>query len=133
MTIKRVLDIDPLTGSVELFHYDETDDTADLTAEYPVQDPSPDPSPETNGPPRVHRKRGGSYPAGENNEPPRPQDQEPPEERPRDRERRATSADDPIPELPADLFDWPEPRREPRSRRRPENPDEDPPESHNGV
>lgn len=94
----------------------EADDTADLTSEYPVQG-SP---PETNGPPRVHRKRGGSYEDGEEDGPlPAP---EPPEHRFRDRDRPATSADDPIPELPPDLFDWPEPR--PRRARRPK---EDPP------
>jgi pimeloyl-ACP methyl ester carboxylesterase len=90
---------------------DDVDDTTDLTAEYPIDEPSP----ESNGPPRIHRKRDGRYRA-EGDETPGPAPG-PPEDRFRDGHRRATSADDPIPELPADLFDWPEPRRE-RSRRR---------------
>jgi pimeloyl-ACP methyl ester carboxylesterase len=113
-----------------------TDDTGDLTAEYPIEDvypeptPEPDPEPDPNGPPRIHRKRGGSYPAeARDGEVPAP---EPPDERLRDRKRRTTSADDPIPELPADLFDWPEPRRQPRRSRRPEPPEDDAPDSPNG-
>jgi pimeloyl-ACP methyl ester carboxylesterase len=107
--------------------YGDADDTADLTAEYPIEDVFP----ERNGPPKIHRKRDGRYPA-EDHDGQRP-DPEPPENRFRDRDRRTTSADDPIPELPADLFDWPEPRRETRRRRRPETPEEDdPPESPNG-
>jgi pimeloyl-ACP methyl ester carboxylesterase len=95
------------------------DDTADLTVEYPIEDVHPEP----NGPPKIHRKRDGGYPSeardGQRPEP------EPPENTFRERERHATSADDPIPELPADLFDWPEPRRGPR--RPPENPEDDDP------
>ncbi len=97
----------------------DADDTADLTAEYPIEDVAPEP----NGPPKVHRKRDGSYPA-EASDGQRP-DPEPPENTFRERERHATSADDPIPELPADLFDWPEPRRGPR--RPPETPEDDDP------
>jgi hypothetical protein len=95
------------------------DDAADITVEYPIEDVHPEP----NGPPRIHRKRGGRYPAEarDGQEP----DPEPPESTFRGRERHATSADDPIPELPADLFDWPEPRRGPR--RPPENPEGDDP------
>lgn len=97
----------------------ETDDTGDLTAEYPIEDVYPEP----NDPPKIHRKRGGSYPAeARDGEAPAP---EPPEDRLLDRNRRTTSADDPIPELPADLFDWPEPRRQPR--RRPEGPEDEGP------
>ena len=78
---------------------------------------------------RVHRKRDGGYPS-EARDGQRP-DPEPPENTSRERERHATSADDPIHELPADLFDWPEPRRGPR--RSPENPeDEDPTAPPNG-
>jgi pimeloyl-ACP methyl ester carboxylesterase len=95
------------------------DDTADLTAEYPIEDVVPEP----NGPPKIHRKRDGSYPA-KARDGQRP-DPEPPENTSRERKRHATSADDPIPELPADLFDWPEPRRRPR--RSPESPEDDDP------
>jgi hypothetical protein len=87
---------------------DTADDTADLTVEYPIEDVTPGP----NGPPKIRRKRDGGYPAeardGQSLAP------ETPESTSSGRERRATSADDPIPELPADLFDWPEPRRRPR-------------------
>lgn len=93
------------------------DDTADLTVEYPIEDVAPGP----NGPPKIHRKRDGSYPADASDG----QRTDPPENTFRERERHATSADDPIPELPADLFDWPEPRRGPR--RPPENPEDDDP------
>lgn len=107
--------------------YGDADDTADLTAEYPIEDVSPEPD----GPPKVHRKRDGSYPA-EDGDGKRPAP-EPPENTFRERERRATSADDPIPELPADLFNWPEPRRESRRRQGPESPEDDgPPENPNG-
>jgi hypothetical protein len=88
--------------------YADTDDTADLTVEYPIEDVTPEP----NGPPKIHRKREGTYPAEARD------GQSPDAEAQggvfRERERRANSADDPIPELPADLFDWPEPRRGPR-------------------
>lgn len=104
----------------------DPDDTADLTAEYPIEDVSPEP----NGPTKIHRKRDGSYPAeARDDQRPAPG---PPEDRRRDRDRRTTSADDPIPELPADLFDWPEPRRQPRRSQRPETPEDDAPESPNG-
>ena len=104
---------------------DTADDTADLTVEYPIEDVAPEP----NGSPKIHRKREGTYPAeARDGQSPVP---EPPEGTPRKRERRATSADDPIPELPADLFDWPEPRRGPR--RPPEgSEDDDATESSNG-
>jgi hypothetical protein len=96
---------------------DTADDTTDLTVEYPIEDVAPEP----NGPPRIHRKRDGGYPAeARDGQSPAP---EPTEGASRGRERRATSADDPIPELPADLFDWPEPRRGPR--RPPEDPEGD--------
>jgi pimeloyl-ACP methyl ester carboxylesterase len=100
--------------------YGDTDDTADLTAEYPIHDAPPEP----NGPPKIHRKQDGGYPA-EVHDGQRPAP-EPSEVRFRDRERRTTSADDPIPELPADLFNWPEPRREPRRSQRPEDDPESP-------
>ena len=94
------------------------DDTADLTVEYPVSDESPT---DDEAPPKVHRKREGTYQAdGREEEAPAP-----PGDRLQNRRRRATSADDPIPELPEDLFDWPEPRR-------PRPGDEEPPPSSNG-
>lgn len=107
--------------------YGDVDDTADLTAEYPIHEAPP----ESNGPPKIHRKRDGGYPAeASDDQRPAP---EPSEDRPRGRDRHTTSADDPIPELPADLFNWPEPRREPRRSQRPEvSEDDDPPESPNG-
>jgi pimeloyl-ACP methyl ester carboxylesterase len=99
--------------------YADTDDTADLTVEYPIEDVAPEP----NGPPKIHRKREGTYPA-------EARDSQSPDAEAQygafhERERRATSADDLIPELPADLFDWPEPRRGPR--RSPEGPEGDGP------
>ena len=103
---------------------DNADDTADRTTEYPIEDVRPEP----NGPPRIHRKRDGGYTA-EARDGQRP-DPEPPENTLRGRKRHATSADDPIPELPADLFDWPEPRRGPR--RPPGNPEDDPTGTPNG-
>jgi pimeloyl-ACP methyl ester carboxylesterase len=97
--------------------YADTDDTADLTVEYPIEDVAPEP----NGPPKIHRKREGTYPAEASDG--QSPDAEAQDGTFRERERRATSADDPIPELPADLFDWPEPRRGPR--RSPEGPEGD--------
>jgi pimeloyl-ACP methyl ester carboxylesterase len=88
--------------------YADTDDTADLTVEYPIEDVIPEP----NDPPKIHRKRKGTYPAEARDG--QSHDAEAQDGAFRKRERRATSADDPIPELPADLFDWPEPRRGPR-------------------
>ena len=104
------------------------DDTSDLTAEYPLDEAPQEP----NGPPRIHRKRDGEYQAEADVQPaePRPDDTES-TRADRDSDRRATSADDAIPEIPADLFDWPEPRR-PRRRQTPKDTDEDP-ESSNGV
>lgn len=99
-----------------------TDDTADLTVEYPISDDGPS---DDEAPPKIHRKQGGTYQADVHDEPP----VEPPGDRVQNRRRRTTSADDPIPELPEDLFDWPEPRREPR---RQNTEDEDPPPSTNG-
>jgi hypothetical protein len=87
---------------------DTADDTSDLTVEYSIEDVAPEPS----DPPKIHRKRDGGYPAeARDGQSPAPK---PPESTFRGRKRRATPAHDPIPELPADLFNWPEPRRGPR-------------------
>ena len=104
--------------------YADTDATADLTVEYPIDDAAPEP----NGPPKIRRKREGTYPAeARDGQSP---DAEAQDGAFRERERPATSADDPIPELPADLFDWPEPRRGPR--RSPEGSEDDSTGSSNG-
>jgi len=86
-----------------------SDDTEDL---------SPRPTelePERDNVPRVVRKRGGRYPARI-----RPQQPYSVEEHPTsgDRTRREPSDVDFLPELPDDLFDWPETRREFGSRER---------------
>jgi pimeloyl-ACP methyl ester carboxylesterase len=97
------------------------DDTTDRTREYPVpEEPTMDEGP------KVHRKREGIYRATNREEPQAPP--EAPRDRFKNRRRRATSPDDPIPELPADLFDWPEPRREARPRL----PEDEGPHSPNG-
>jgi pimeloyl-ACP methyl ester carboxylesterase len=84
-----------------------SDDTVDL---------SPRPTePKRDNVPRVVRKHGGRYPARI-----RPQQPYPVEEQPTsgDRARREPSDEDFLPELPDDLFDWPETRREFESRQR---------------
>jgi pimeloyl-ACP methyl ester carboxylesterase len=86
-----------------------TDDTADL---------GPRPTElevERDNVPRVVRKHGGRYPARI-----QPQQPDPVEEQPTsgDRARREPSDEDFLPELPDDLFDWPETRREFGSRER---------------
>jgi hypothetical protein len=88
--------------------YDTTgpsDDTVDLS-------PRPtEPEPERENVPRVVRKHGGRYPARIRPQQPYP---EPVEEQPTSggRARREPSDEDYLPELPDDLFDWPETRRE---------------------
>src|ERR687897_737581 len=87
-----------------------SDDTVDLS-------PRPtEPEPARNNVPRVVRKHGGKYPA--RIRPQRPP--EPVEEQPAsaDRARREPLDEDFLPELPEDLFDWPETRREFESRER---------------
>jgi len=74
--------------------------------------------------PNVFRKRGGKYSSGnEEDEPERPGaslgDGIEGDERPRSRPRRASPDEDVIPQLPEDLFDWPEPRDEFRTGERP--------------
>ncbi|MDQ4129060.1 MAG: alpha/beta fold hydrolase, partial [Actinomycetota bacterium] len=99
-----------------------SDDTADLMTPYrPEIDGA---EPEGEDPTNVVRKRSGGYPP-RNRGPRAPEDypngvpgegveEDYTEGRPpfRDRGARATSGDDFIPELPGDLFDWPEAPRE---------------------
>ena len=88
------------------------DDTADLSPRPTV------PEAERDDMPRVVRKQGGRYPA---RVPPPQTYPDVVEEQPTpgDRARREPSDEDFLPELPEDLFDWPETRREfgPRERR----------------
>jgi pimeloyl-ACP methyl ester carboxylesterase len=88
--------------------YDTTgpsDDTVDLSPR-PTELES-----ERDNVPRVVRKHGGRYPARIRPQQPYP---EPDEEQPTSggRARREPSDEDYLPELPDDLFDWPETRRE---------------------
>ncbi len=94
-----------------------SDDTADLA---PYRPESEEAAPEREDPPNVVRKQEGGYPP-RNRAPQDPEayhddahgdgvaedftEERPP---PRDRGERATSGEDVIPELPRDLFDWPE-------------------------
>src|SRR5829696_7906719 len=91
-----------------------SDDTVDLSARPTVFDA------ERDNLPRVVRKHGGKYPARI----PPPQAysdtaQEPPA--PGSKDRRESSGEDFLSELPPDLFDWPEAQREFGSRARPED------------
>ena len=94
-----------------------SDDTADLRPRPTEFDA------ERDNVPRVVRKRGGRYPA--RIPPPQPQEAYPDavEEPPTSGSRttRQPSDEDFLPELPADLFDWPETRRQFGSRVRPED------------
>jgi hypothetical protein len=104
----------------------ETDQIESGEEEYAITGPSEDTvelsprptelEPERNNVPRVVRKHGGKYPA--RIRPQRPPD--PVEEQPAsgDRARREPSDEDFLPDLPDDLFDWPEPRREFGTRER---------------
>ena len=113
-----------------------SDDTADL-APYRPEDDGAEPARED--PPNVVRKRPGGYPA--RNRGPQSSEDYPDdakgedgeedftEERPpsRDRGGRATSSEDVIPELPRDLFEWPEAPSDFRTRgRRRDTSSEDP-------
>jgi hypothetical protein len=99
-------------GEEEYATTDPSDDTVDLSP------PPTELEPERDSTPRVVRKRGGRYPARSRPQQPYP---EPVEEQPTsgDRARREPSDEDFLPDLPDDLFDWPETRREfgPRERR----------------
>jgi hypothetical protein len=119
-----------------------SDDTADL-APYRQETDGDEPEPE--GSPSVVRKRSGGYPP-RNRAPRAPEDypngaqeedgvaEDFTEERPtsRDRGGRATSDEDVIPELPGDLFDWPEAPGDfgTRGRSRRDAPQEEPNEDH---
>jgi pimeloyl-ACP methyl ester carboxylesterase len=89
---------------------DPSEDTVDLSPRQTQLEP------ERESVPRVVRKHGGKYPA--RIRPQQPSD--PVEEQPMsgDRARRAPLDEDFLPELPDDLFDWPETRRDFESRRR---------------
>jgi pimeloyl-ACP methyl ester carboxylesterase len=112
------------------------DDTTDLTVYRPEIDGA---EPEREDPPKVVRKRPEGYPP--RNRAPRPTEDYPngaqeagieedfSEERPppRERGRRAPSGEDVIPELPKDLFEWPEaPQNFGTRGRRSDTPQEDP-------
>jgi pimeloyl-ACP methyl ester carboxylesterase len=97
---------------------DEVEDYATTGPSDDTVDLSPRPTnlePERDNVPRVVRKHGGRYPART-----RPQQPDPVEEQPTsaDRARREPSNQDFLPELPDDLFDWPETRRDFGSRER---------------
>jgi pimeloyl-ACP methyl ester carboxylesterase len=82
-----------------------SDDTVDLTPRPPELDA------ERDSVPNVVRKRDGRYPARDRS--PQPKKPYPAAEEPRvTRARREPSDEHFLPELPDDLFDWPEPRRE---------------------
>lgn len=87
-----------------------SDDTADLTP------PTTDLDADRDSVPKVVRKQNGRYPARSR----RPEAPHPAEEPEATRARREPTDENFLPELPPDLFDWPETRREfgPRERRR---------------
>jgi hypothetical protein len=102
-------------------------ESSEETAESVLPDPGPDDldvEPREDRPnedrPNVFRKRGGSYSKEDGGE-----DAEQPESslgdgrRGDERPRRSPQDSDLIPQLPEDLFDWPEPRDEHRPRERP--------------
>ena len=102
------------TETRDLSQADETpaapsDDTADLP-------PPTDLDTDRDSLPKVVRKQNGRYPARDR----RPQDPHSAEQPRATRARREPIDEDFLPELPPDLFDWPETRREfgPRKRRR---------------
>ena len=81
-----------------------TDDTVDIPPRATNLDADRD------SVPKVVRKQNGRYPA--RNRPTRPEKPYPPEEPKIARTRREPTDEDFLPELPEDLFDWPETRRE---------------------
>jgi pimeloyl-ACP methyl ester carboxylesterase len=92
----------------------------DLPPQFPSSDDSEPERHEEK--PNIFRKREGSY-SDMGNKPERPGaslgDGIEGDKHPRPRPRRTPPGDDMIPELPEDLFDWPEARDESRSRERP--------------
>jgi pimeloyl-ACP methyl ester carboxylesterase len=73
--------------------------------------------------PNVFRRRGGGYSEGNGEDPEQPEaslgDGIEDEEHPRNRPERTPQEGDVIPQLPDDLFDWPEPPGDYRTRERP--------------
>jgi pimeloyl-ACP methyl ester carboxylesterase len=96
---------------------DSSDDTVDLTPRRTEQDA------ERDNVPRVVRKHEGRYPARDRNSRPQEEHSDGVEEHPTSgrRARREPSDEDFLPELPDDLFDWPETQREFGSRERRQN------------
>ena len=92
----------------------------DLPPQFPSSDDSEPERHEEK--PNIFRKREGSY-SDMGNEPEQPGaslgDGIEGDERPRPRPRRTPPGEDMIPQLPDDLFDWPEARDESSSRERP--------------
>jgi pimeloyl-ACP methyl ester carboxylesterase len=117
-------------GEVESHQVEGDEEEEDYATTGPADDTvdlSPRPTnlePERDNVPRVVRKHGGRYPARI-----RPQQPDPVEEQPTsaDRARREPSNEDLLPELPDDLFDWPETRRDFGSRERRQDDDYDHP------
>jgi pimeloyl-ACP methyl ester carboxylesterase len=100
-----------------------SEDATDLAAQPANPDDAESESHEE--PPNVVRKQGDRYPARNREtepEPPGPPsgDGAEDEQRPRSHVRRTPSDEDVIPQLPEDLFDWPDARNEGRSREWPQ-------------
>jgi pimeloyl-ACP methyl ester carboxylesterase len=131
----RYLDyVPPVQEPKEVVESDHVEDGGEEEEEYATSDPSEDTvdlgprptqqEPERENVPRVVRKHGGKYPA--RTRPQQPTD--PVEEQPMsgDRARREPLDEGFLPELPDDLFDWPETRRDFESRgRRQDGPSDD--------
>ena len=95
-----------------------SDDTVDLTPRHTEPDAERDV--ERDNVPRVVRKHEGRYPARNRNSQPQEAHPDGVEEHPAsgERTRREPTDEDFLPDLPEDLFDWPETRREFGSRER---------------
>ena len=115
----RYLDYVPPTPATEQQQSEETPDRAE-PEETPAEAPVPTEDTEDIPPsasdldrdsaPKVVRKQNGIYPA--RTRPPHPEVPYPDEAPGTTRPRRKPTDDNFLPELPDDLFDWPEPRRE---------------------
>ena len=122
----RYLDYVPPTAATPQEAEEQTTETDELVepGETPSDDTEDLPPPTTDADrdslPKVVRKRNGTYPA--RSRPPLPEEPLPAEETKATRARREPTDEHFLPELPADLFDWPETRREfgPTERRRDE-------------